>query len=115
MKIKEDVERFFTYQVYLQEGIVPIEKSGDMNKALDTMSPEQAIKMKRKFRKMWRKAVKSEFLQKEADPEFVKHWYGLDNGGRVPTRAQKNSRKQLVKSLVEEKVRDCVKSVTPKL
>lgn len=49
------------YTVYLEEGIAPIERIRDnVNKQLSSMSADEARKMKRKFRKLWRKCYKKD-------------------------------------------------------
>jgi hypothetical protein len=42
----------------LEEGILPAFSGPEVEKLLDTCDPDQARKMKRKFRKLWRKEMK---------------------------------------------------------
>ena len=42
----------------LDEGILPAFSGQEVEKLLDTCDPDQARKMKRKFRKLWRKEMK---------------------------------------------------------
>ena len=52
-----DVDRTFIQTVMFQCGILPMEKTDlDMRRALAQMTPEDARIVKRKFRKLWRKA-----------------------------------------------------------
>jgi hypothetical protein len=56
-----DIHKIAIYTVYLEEGIAPIERIRDnVNKQLSSMSPDEARKMKRKFRKLWRKCYKKD-------------------------------------------------------
>lgn len=90
-------------------GIVPIEKTAhDMRRALNQLPPEEARAMKRKFRKLWRKAIRSEAAlyqtpsQKSAQEKRVKTTYGV--GKQVPSRNDLNNRKKLVFDLLWENV-----------
>tara|TARA_A100001011_G_scaffold362629_1_gene411847 strand:- start:4170 stop:4433 length:264 start_codon:yes stop_codon:yes gene_type:complete len=42
----------------LEEGILPAFSGNEIEKLLETCDPDQARKMKRKFRKLWRKELK---------------------------------------------------------
>lgn len=42
----------------LQEGILPAWTGAEVAKLLETCDPEEAYRIKRKFRKMWRKEMK---------------------------------------------------------
>ena len=68
---------------------------------------EQAVTMKRKFRKMWRKALKDKAMSGVADPQSLEAWYG--SPGKMPTANQKNNRKALVKAKIIQKVLEDVK------
>jgi hypothetical protein len=81
--------RMMIHHVMFQEGIVPMEDTTmDMNRALAGLSPEEARKMKRKFRKLWRKELKvmSAKSRKTLQPMM----------GGPPSRCQKQNRKQRV-------------------
>lgn len=65
----------------------------DINKVLATMPPDEARLMRRKFRKMWRKAAKKLATGGRARRKEAREM-GL-NSSR-PTRAEKNRRKQRV-------------------
>jgi hypothetical protein len=56
-----DAERMFTHAVMFKEGIVPMEDPHmDIRRALAGVTPEEARKLKRKFRKLWRSLRKSD-------------------------------------------------------
>ena len=73
-----------------------------MRRALAQMTPEDARIVKRKFRKLWRKAMKAEIgdkpRSKKAREESAKTKYGV--GKHVPSRAERNARKKLVFDLL---------------
>jgi hypothetical protein len=81
-------------------GILPMEKTTlDMRRALQQLSPEEARQLKRKFRKMWRKAMRKEVGNpkgKRADVKEQAAKSRLGVGKPVPSRAERNARKQLV-------------------
>ncbi len=95
-----DVDRAFIQTVMFEAGILPMEKTTlDMQRALKQLSPDEARQLKRKFRKLWRKAMRKEVgnptgkhaVRKE---EAAKHRLGV--GKHVPSRAERTARKQLV-------------------
>lgn len=56
-----DVDRTFIQAVMLQCGILPMEKTTlDMRRALAQLSPEEALILRRKFRKIWRRVMQDE-------------------------------------------------------
>lgn len=83
-----------------EAGILPMEKTTlDMRRALQQLSPEEARVLKRKFRKAWRKAMRKEVgnptgKRAEAKAQAAKTRLGV--GKHVPSRAERNARKQLV-------------------
>jgi len=95
-----DVDRAFIQAVMFESGILPMEKTTlDMRRALHQLSPEEARKLKRKFRKLWRKAMRKEVgdpkgKRAEAKEQATKTRLGV--GKHVPSRAERNARKQLV-------------------
>jgi len=95
-----DVDRAFIQTVMFELGILPIEKpSLDMQRALKQLSAEEARQLKRKFRKLWRKAMKKEVgnpngKRANLKEQATKHRLGV--GKPVPSRAERNARKQLV-------------------
>lgn len=105
---------------YFKRGIVPFQSTiydsavcslglyafQDVNRYLDTLPPDEARAMKRKFRKLWRKAVvegagDSKVLRRQA-----KKLYGLGNPS--PQKKHKLARK----SAVIRHLREVVKSST---
>lgn len=86
--------------ISLECGIVPVhDLSGDVAAALSSIDPEEGRKMKRKYRKLWRKLAKG--MSKSARA-CAKRGYGLDNlkrdpenpaAGGVPSMKQKSERK----------------------
>ena len=88
-----DIDRIMINTVMMEEGIVPIfDPSLDMRRALAALSPEEARKAKRKFRKLWRKALKKE----NADGKSVYKVAMLGKGKKVPSKAERLRRKQAV-------------------
>lgn len=94
-----DVDRAFIQTVMFQLGILPMEKTDlDMRRALQQLPPEEARALKRKFRKMWRKAMRANIgngpKTRSTREVVAKNKYGV--GKHVPSRAERNARKQLV-------------------
>lgn len=103
-----DIDRIMINTVMMEEGIVPIlDPSLDMRRALSTLSPEDARKAKRKFRKMWRKALK----QIVADGKSSYRNVTLGKGKKVPSKAERLQRKQVVLNKLWE---DCIFSLVEK-
>ncbi len=68
-------------------GIIPLEISHvDVTRMLKQLSPNDALAMKRKFRKVWRKLAK----------DSKQHAKDMGLGAAVPTKAQRTARKQAV-------------------
>lgn len=91
MTTTQDLHRLAAQTVYHTLGIVPISSVDlrhDFNRYLATLSPEDARRMKRKFRKLWRAAAKK-------PPKFVsdRHIAKLGLGSPQPTREEKLARK----------------------
>lgn len=93
-----DVDRAIIQAVMFQSGILPMEKTDlDMRRALQQLSPEEARVLKRKFRKLWRKAMRAEVgngKTRTSKEEQQKAKLGV--GKHVPSRSERNARKQLV-------------------
>lgn len=83
--------------VMFEQGIVPNENHWyDMRRVFKQLPPEEVTKLKRKFRKLWRQAMRDE---ENANPigwrsQNVKQRLGV--GKRIPSRAERNARKQMV-------------------
>ena len=96
----------FVHSASFEEGIVPMETTTmDVRRALKDIPPEDARKMKRKFRKLWRKLARvgNQRLKKDLEafepvkpnaPEVEqKH-------GHKPTRRAKLRRKDVVNAYI---------------
>lgn len=90
-------DRMFIHFVGLELGIIPLENiSDDMRQGLEKLTPEEARKMKRKFRKLWRKYAKEEMHSATSyKKRKLTQLYGI--GKHQPSRSQKRARKELVK------------------
>lgn len=91
MTTAQDLHRLAVQTVYHALGIVPISSIDlrhDFNRYLASLPPEEARRMKRKFRKLWRAAAKK-------PPKFVseRHIAKLGLGAPEPTREEKLARK----------------------
>lgn len=53
----------------LQEGILPAFTAEEVAKLLETCDPEEAYKLKRRFRKLWRKEMKADLRRASTDIE----------------------------------------------
>jgi hypothetical protein len=83
------ITRLLQTTAYLTLGIAPVVNTvHDFNRILATLPPDEARKMKRKFRKLWRKFAKKP--SRHVSPTYVKQM-GL--GAKQPTRKQKSARK----------------------
>ena len=72
----------------LNEGILPSFNSNEIADLLETCEPEEARKMKRKFRKLWRKERKSHLASASTAEEVkvVEAIFSLPNQRRVLVR-----------------------------
>lgn len=92
----DPLKKLFLDSAYHTLGIVPIEWTGhDINKVLATLPPDEARKMRRKFRKLWRK-----FAKNPSKGRNVKYLAQLGLGSKDPTRRQKSTRKQEVSTRI---------------
>jgi hypothetical protein len=95
-----DVDRAFIHSIMFELGILPMEKTTlDMKRVLEQLDADEARQLKRKFRKLWRKAMKKEVgspkgKRAETKEHVAKQRYGV--GKPVPSRSERNARKQLV-------------------
>lgn len=53
----------------LQAGILPAFDSEEIARLLDSCDPEEAYRLKRKFRKLWRKQMKEQLKKASTDEE----------------------------------------------
>jgi hypothetical protein len=94
---------------YHELGIAPIKDAGhNFNKILEGLNPEDARKMKRKFRKIWRKCAKNKKL-----PSAYTNQLGI--GSDNPTKIQMRNRKREVsRHIIAERVMPLVSSFQEK-
>lgn len=92
------VEKALIQSVMFENGILPMEKTTlDMRRALSQLSPEESRQFKRKFRKMWRKAMRAQGDTTPAGTNKATRLKAdLGVGKHVPSRAERNARKTLV-------------------
>jgi len=97
------LKKIVTFQAHEEAGIAPTSlETLDFNRVLDALPSEEARKMRRKFRKLWRKlASKGRTAQKKA--------VGL--GASNPTRQNKRARQALVRSKIMENVGKTLRSM----
>jgi len=95
----------------LEENIVPFGHGNgglmpdfDVNRALDQLPPEEARKMKRKFRKLWRQAARR-FSRPGSCKEEKKAAIELGRGNPTPEKKHKNRRKWRVFFDLQTKLR----------
>ena len=102
-----DAERAFIHAAGFQAGIVPIEvHTHDMRRALAGLPDEEARKLKRKFRKLWRKIMRAKNGASKTTGQKTKLQSQLGLGKKIPTKGERNARKELVaKTLHDEKVK----------
>lgn len=100
---------------FLEDGIVPMARVlpnhatatavpcyFDINKVLASMPPEEAQVMRRKFRKLWRKAAAAMEKRNGRDARRSLKELGFHN--ETPKKSQKNARKVLVFTAAWKKV-----------
>ena len=93
--------RFFVHKISHDLGIVPQRMTGEnmmrgkLSTALDKLPPEEAKKMKRKFRKLWRTEMKRELKRVER------------RSTRAPAYISEMVRKQAVKAVKRRYVTEC--------
>jgi len=93
-----EVDKAIISAVMFNSGIIPMELTTlDMRRVLAQLPPDEARVLKRKFRKLWRKAMRSEIGN---GPTRTKREIAAKNrlgiGKVVPSRSEKNARKELV-------------------
>lgn len=114
-----EAERMFTHVVMFKEGIVPMENPHmDIRRALAGVDPEEARKLKRKFRKLWRSLRKNDpALKKKTQPQkYVAPKMMGEEAEKIavaqvkPTKTEKLQRKLAVhKHLMGTKILPLVK------
>jgi|LauGreDrversion4_2_1035121.scaffolds.fasta_scaffold75434_2 hypothetical protein len=105
--MENELTKLLRTSLFMSVGIVPIDirrTHKDFNRYLASLPPDEARKMKRKFRKLWRKFVKN--------PKGVKSHYlqQLGKGAENPTRRQKQMRKvevlRMIDKIAHEKIEE---------
>lgn len=111
----DELTKKVAFALMLEMGIVPIESpTKDVRTALESLTPEEARKAKRKFRKLWRKAAKW-----RTNSRAIAGGPGTDRrvgkGLKSPTRRQKVERKFIVMSdVVTELVEPLIEKMKKK-
>jgi hypothetical protein len=108
-----DIQRMVIHDVMFKEGIIPMEDPKmDVRRVLEGVPEEEARKYKRKFRKMWRKAMKEQANDKPDSTK--KHVVStFTKKGASPTRSQKLQRKMAVfEDLLKNKISPVVQQFT---
>lgn len=97
------LKKIVIFQAHEEAGIAPTSaETLDFNRVLEALPPEEARKMRRKFRKLWRAlAANSRPAQKRA--------VGL--GKRNPTKQNKRARQVLVRGKIMESVGKTLRSM----
>jgi hypothetical protein len=90
---------------FLNQGIVPVGEEGapawyDINRILADLPSEEARRMKRKFRKLWRRVVIPKLRHGGREGRQTARAFGV--GG--PVRGNKNNRKYKVYTEIRNKV-----------
>ena len=81
----------------LEAGILPAFDSTEIKQLLDTCEFEEARKMKRKFRKLWRKSRKQEMKRAIADFDYDDSILEkIKNRFDVPARRRHSVKNQLI-------------------
>jgi hypothetical protein len=112
-----DATRIFIHTAMFQEGIVPMEDpTMDVRRALKGLQQEDARRLKRKFRKLWRKQMKKQLVKlPEERKKLVKNKYvAVPKKGKPtrPSRRQRLARKQAVyDEVMKTKVEPMVKQL----
>ena len=96
-------------------GIVPLETlNHDVNRILEGLPPDEARRMRRKFRKLWRKAFQRDAVamgKTEKSKGRMKRMYGV--GEESPSKNQRLARKVKVNSMMIMKTRELLKNSQP--
>jgi hypothetical protein len=94
----DEVSRAMIMAVMFQAGILPLEKTTlDMRRALSQLPVEEARILRRKFRKLWRRALKKDALKLQNKEQLIVQRRAKVGIGKInPSREERNARKQLV-------------------
>ena len=77
-------------------GIIPAMTGGELTKMLESLSPEDRKKVKRKFRKVWRKLSKN-------DINF--QYLMKSENGAAPTVSQRRNRSVIVTCIIVKSIK----------
>lgn len=92
-----DAARAFIHSAGFAEGIVPMEDTRmDVRRALECLPADESRKMKRKFRKLWRKQAE----RLKANPR--ESLSNLMTPNQAPSRLQKQARKDAVWTTIQK-------------
>lgn len=100
MKPLRDHEKAVLSAAMFEEGVLPIDDTyHDMRRALDQLPADEARKIKRRFRKVWRKLARQEAEEHSrvnvaGQQSWLKNRYGT--GKNNPSRTDREARKRLV-------------------
>lgn len=99
--------KILTFDEMIKAGLMPWESNThDINKLLEGFSPEESRKMRRKFRKIWRKELKrreEENAKRNTMGRDDKKRLGL--GATKPTKEQRKARRSMIKDVFMETAR----------
>lgn len=113
--------RALLYAESFELGIIPATPWDDVKRALAQLPPDEARRMRRKFRKAWKKALKDR-LSKKVEGVSSKRARGLSKrmrlrlerdagaGTRMPAGRHVQQRRLLVYHLIMERVDEAVKN-----
>jgi hypothetical protein len=107
-------ERLLIHKACFDEGIIPIEvEQSDMTVALSQLPPDEARKLKRKFRKLWRREARKCNVDLKSDAwsaHYAQRTWG--KSGQHPSRFQKINRKRAVlQKIRREKVNPILEKI----
>ncbi|NBT35819.1 MAG: hypothetical protein EBT03_09855, partial [Betaproteobacteria bacterium] len=90
----EVLRKIYETEKAMSYGIVPLGVNvvRDINRILKDLPPEEARRMKRKFRKLWRKEARKVARGAQIQRGQMPIGYGAKN----PTRRQKEARKRMI-------------------
>lgn len=94
-KVLRDVDRAVLQSVMFAQGILPMETvTLDMRRALNQLPLNEARMLARKFRKLWRKAMRAKEESNPIGHAHVRTQLGV--GNQQHSREELNARKKLV-------------------
>ncbi|HAN16498.1 MAG TPA: hypothetical protein DCP73_13255 [Chloroflexi bacterium] len=92
-----ETDKLLMTTMWLSLGVAPLDTVHfDINKMLAGLPPDEARKMRRKFRKLWRKYTKRKMSEAKGVSHKQTAVREVGLGEQSPTRAQRNHRKRAV-------------------